>query len=56
MSKQSEWQKKMVEQGRCVICGKPADSSNKRFCEFHRLQVNKRQNERKRLRKQESID
>lgn len=26
MSKQSDWQKKMVEQGRCKICGKPQKS------------------------------
>jgi hypothetical protein len=36
MSKQTDWQKKKLEQGLCKICGKPRIDRNKQFCLRHR--------------------
>jgi len=34
-SKQIKYQRRMVEEGRCKICGKPRSDNSKQFCDRH---------------------
>lgn len=43
-SRQYEWQRRMMAQGRCTICGKPAITA--RYCEFHREKYNGRRRDK----------
>ena len=36
MSRQREWQKRMIAAGRCRICGKATCVKSGKFCEKHR--------------------
>jgi len=36
-SRQYKWQLIKLKNNLCVTCGKPANSTNKRFCESHRI-------------------
>lgn len=56
MSKQTDYQKRMREQGRCVICGKPVCERSKYLCDKHRIQKNKHSKKYRDQRKQKGID
>lgn len=38
MSRQADYQRRMIAQGRCACCGKPRVENDGRFCEVHREQ------------------
>jgi len=38
ISRQRRWQLRMMQQGRCSLCGKPA--VNAKYCKRHRKAVN----------------
>lgn len=46
MSRQRDWQKKMIAEGRCTICGQTL-LKHKYLCDDCQIRYNKRQRERR---------
>lgn len=52
ISKQLNWQNKVLKQGRCRVCAKKRCKRSAYFCEEHRIVHNERNKEYRKIKKQ----